>query len=188
VARPQKYPFETGQKFGRWTTIEETKTAKGKRAALVECSCEAKTQKVIDYSSLTSGLSTSCGCYNREVASQKAFKRNAEHGNTWATTHGLARREGDSYSKRVESLYDKWVAMMDRCYNPDSIDYKRYGGRGIQVAFEWHKPPVFIEWLKTNLGECPPDKSLDRIDNNGNYEPGNVRWATAAEQAANKGY
>jgi hypothetical protein len=74
--------------------------------------------------------------------------------------------------------------MLDRCYNKNSIGYQNYGGRGISVCAEWKKS--FTAFLQ-ELGEKPNDKlSLDRINNDGNYEPGNVRWATRAQQLANR--
>ena len=78
-----------------------------------------------------------------------------------------------------------WEAMMARCYNPANPNYARYGGRGIRVAEEWHDPRRYARAVSTlPLPEGRP--SLDRIDNDGNYEPGNVRWITAADQNRNK--
>jgi phosphodiesterase/alkaline phosphatase D-like protein len=78
--------------------------------------------------------------------------------------------------------YKSWVAMNSRCYNSKSISYKYYGGRGITVCDEWRHD--FMKFYE-DLGERPPKTSLDRLDHNGNYEPGNVRWANKYEQAAN---
>ena len=74
---------------------------------------------------------------------------------------------------------------MRRCYNPASKDYRNYGARGIGVCEDWRDVRNFIAWLDSNLGPCPQGKSLDRIDNDGNYEPGNLRWATRSEQVRN---
>ncbi len=93
------------------------------------------------------------------------------------TTHGL----------RYHSLYSKWKSMRRRCYNSRAKSYKNYGGRGIEVYEEWRaNPKFFIEWVETNLGPCPEDMSLDRIDNDGSYVPGNLRWATRKQQQSNR--
>src|SRR5688572_5961440 len=80
--------------------------------------------------------------------------------------------------------YHSWVSMKTRCYNPNCNRYERYGGRGIVVCERWRTS--FVNFL-ADLGLRPsPKHSLDRIDSNGNYEPGNVRWATDAEQQNNR--
>jgi hypothetical protein len=77
--------------------------------------------------------------------------------------------------------------MMRRCKSQEHPGYHRYGGRGISVCDEWRaSPAAFIAWVDANLGPRPSGMTLDRIDNDGNYEPGNVRWATAAQQQANR--
>jgi hypothetical protein len=75
---------------------------------------------------------------------------------------------------------------MGRCYDTSAVQYKDWGGRGIKVAPEWHDIKVFVEWIEENLGPCPEGCSLDRIDNDGDYEPGNVRWATRSQQSLNR--
>lgn len=76
--------------------------------------------------------------------------------------------------------------MMTRCYNPASPNYKNYGGRGITVWPQWHDSRVFLDYLDTVLGPPPEGHSIDRIDNDGNYEPGNLRWADRATQRRNQ--
>ena len=89
------------------------------------------------------------------------------------TTHG----------KLYHPSYSRWHNIMTRChYNPT----KNYGLRGVSMYPEWHDVTKFLDWLDENLGPCPEGYSLDRIDNNGNYEPGNLRWATYSQQIANR--
>ena len=104
----------------------------------------------------------------REIARQNAIKRN--------TTHGL----------RNHPLYPVWSAMIRRCTNPDHRDYPNYGGRGIKVYSDWLDVRAFIAYVETALGARPPQWSLDRIDNDGNYEPGNIRWADPRTQRHNQ--
>lgn len=82
--------------------------------------------------------------------------------------------------------YQRWYRMLRRCENPDDIGYRSYGGRGIKVCERWHDFELYYADITRLLGPCPPRKSMDRIDNDGGYEPGNVRWATAGEQAENR--
>ena len=76
-----------------------------------------------------------------------------------------------------------YASMKQRCVDPNQRHYRHYGGRGISVCFEWL---TSFERFLTDVGPCPPGMSLDRIDVNGNYEPGNVRWASDKTQARNK--
>lgn len=81
--------------------------------------------------------------------------------------------------------YRSWDAMKERCANPKFIGWHRYGGRGIAVCERWRGPDGFENFL-ADMGERPEGKTLDRIDNEGNYEPGNCRWATPSEQRKNQ--
>lgn len=105
-------------------------------------------------------LQQSCGCVKK-----------SQIGNA-ARTHGWSSR----------SQYRAWLTMRSRCTNPKNADYKRYGGRGIKVCDRWQ---VFENFL-ADMGECPVGLTLDRIETNGNYEPGNCRWATNHDQHRNK--
>ena len=102
---------------------------------------------------------------------ESAARMSREH-----VTHGLS----------GHPLYGTHTQMMARCYNPGSPDYRDYGARGIRVCPQWHDVAKFIAWIEVNLGPRPDGMSLDRIDNDGNYEPGKVRWATAREQRRNQ--
>lgn len=81
--------------------------------------------------------------------------------------------------------YNRWYNMMARCLKPEHPMYPSYGGRGITVCAEWQTPANFYGYLE-GMGPCPPGYSLDRINNNGNYEPGNIRWASQSEQNSNR--
>jgi hypothetical protein len=145
-----------GTVFGRLTVLSEAPASRWGPRVLCRCTCG--TQHVVATASLRTGLSTSCGCLWRETI----------------TKHGMwARPE-----------YKVWAAMIQRCHNPRVKPYANYGGRGIQVCDRWRRS--FVAFLR-DVGRRPsPDLTLDRIDNDGNYEPGNVRWATWTEQAHNK--
>src|SRR5262249_43175468 len=93
--------------------------------------------------------------------------------------HGYAKRE------RRHPLYNTWRGMRARCNNPNAIQFKDWGGRGIQICKRWDDPAVFINDILTSIGPRPPGMVLDRINNDGNYEPGNVKWSTYSESRRN---
>jgi hypothetical protein len=83
-------------------------------------------------------------------------------------------------------LYTTWENIRQRCTNPKTRNYKWYGGRGIEICAKWSRFQPFEAYVLENLGPKLPGFTLDRIDNDGNYEPGNIRWATSSEQYKNQ--
>lgn len=109
------------------------------------------------------------------------YKRYRRNGFKSVSTKPLKRVE--LHGKSRHPLYRAWGSMIARCNNPSHTSYKSYGGRGIKVCDRWRSFPSFLE----DVGERPtPAHQLDRVDNNGNYSPDNVKWSTPAEQAWNR--
>lgn len=151
----------TGMQFGRLTAVEHVGTKH--RAALWLCLCQCGNSVNVDSTSLRNGSTKSCKCLTKELSSKRA------------RTHGCS-RQGQV------RLYNIWQKMKDRCFNTKSHDYPRYGGRGITVCDRW----LIFENFLADMGNAPKPLSLERENNNGNYEPQNCIWATAAIQAVNR--
>jgi hypothetical protein len=146
-----------GEVFGRLTVLSFAGRC-GKHLTW-NCVCDCGNKTVVLSTSLTSGVTQSCGCLHKERFSRK--------------THGRSQ----------SGSYVSWHHMILRCTEPNHVGYENYGGRGISVCERWM---VFENFL-ADMGERPDGKSIDRHpDPNGNYEPGNCRWATRSEQNSSR--
>lgn len=148
----------TGQKFNRLTVVSRAES-NGKKV-LWNCKCDCGSEAIVISGHLKNGNTKSCGCLNIDKIKERL------------TTHGM----------KWSPEYKSWEAMMQRCNNEKRKDSKDYLGRGISVCDEWRS----FEKFYADMGHRPEGTSLDRIDNDGNYEPGNCRWATSIEQGRNQ--
>lgn len=165
-----------GKRFGRLVVRVEAGSGPGGVRYL--CDCDCGNEHITTGNHLRHGTK-SCGCHKRELA-HKIGSKAAQ----WTTRHGHARVGA------VSSAYSRWCGMISRCEDPKHKAFKNYGGRGITVCERWRND--FAAFL-ADMGEPPEGLTLDRINNDGNYEPGNCRWSTRVEQMANarphaKGY
>jgi hypothetical protein len=164
----RKYrPVEVGQTFGRLTIVEFVgRNAHGQAHWLCRCACGEP--HIAYVQNLFRGVTQSCGCLQKERTS----KVNTHH--------------GDSQCSEWKYLYQTWLRIQQRCHNPNDASYSNYGGRGIRVCDEWRSSyEAFAEYMLWNLGDRPAGYSIDRTDNDGHYEPGNIRWANRQTQYFN---
>lgn len=151
-----------GRRFGR-LVVTERSSRKGTNAKLL-CQCDCGAFKEVGASNLVSGRTVSCGCRIRE---------------TQIAAGDRTRTHGRSNTRE----YTIWNHIIQRCLNPKSPHFRKYGAKGITMSNRWRES---FEAFFGDMGPCPSGRhSIDRIDNSRGYEPGNCRWATATEQARN---
>ncbi len=155
-----------GQQFGRLKVLDRAR--KSSRGRLWRCRCECGAETFVTSADLRSEHVRSCGCLKRAHMRELGEAR---------------RKHGAVQNNRATAEYRAWQAMLNRCRRAKNANYRYYGGRGITVADRWQSFEAFL----ADMGSRPsPRHSLDRINPDGNYEPGNCRWATASEQQRNK--
>lgn len=160
----------TGLKFERLVALSPTdKRYHG--CVVWKCKCDCGKEVEVPCSLLLSKTTRSCGCLCHDVNSKLAKTGNSRR------THGMSKTK----------IYNEWLGIKKRCNNPNESNYANYGGRNIKLCEEWEKDFVAFFNYMSNLPHYGEEGySIDRIDNDGNYEPGNVRWATRTQQNRNR--
>ena len=161
-----------GNIYGRLTVLSRAENRNNKPYWVCKCSCE--NIKIVRGDGLRLGYVVSCGCYRNELGTARICGPGLENGYF---------KHGHRLKTKTTPTYYSWQAMIARCYNSRLENYRHYGGRGIMVCGRWR---VSFENFLDDMGERPEGTTIDRINVDGNYEPGNCRWATISEQNWNK--
>lgn len=157
-----------GHKFGMLTVTGDRRGYK-QNLTLAVCRCDCGRQYVTRFDYLRKGISISCGCIKRSVVALAGYPQ-------------LKWQHSRKPDGRSTPEYNSWSAMRGRCINPKHPSWPDYGGRGIAIYPEWLNFDIFLK----DMGPRPPGTTLDRIDHNGDYRPGNCQWADKGIQANNK--
>ncbi len=155
-------PDEIGKRFGRLLVLERSGISKW-GDIIFRCRCDCGNETRSWSTTLRDGTAQSCGCLNREKIVRSAT------------------RHGNSPRRKATPEYNSWAAMMSRCRNSRSLEFRYYGGRGITVCERWNDFRNFL----SDMGKRPEKTTLDRIKVNLNYDPSNCRWATKETQSNN---
>lgn len=164
-----KLCISSGDRYGQLTIMMEVPSTPSV-GRLIQCLCDCGNTTTVRLSFLRNRHTASCGCLQRERSREASILSNTVHGH--------------SAGAKWSGEYTTWTQMKQRCLNPRHFSYHDYGGRGISICAEWRLS--FAAFLR-DVGPRPSGGySIDRIDYDGNYEPGNVRWATATQQNRNR--
>ncbi len=156
--------YEAGQVYGRLTLVRRLESVRNN--SVWECVCECGSVIPVLGFCLGNGNTRSCGCLRDDMAGSQR------------RTHGQSRIGG-----RQNPTYMSWHCMINRCYNPHDKSFGHYNGRGITVCDEWrYSFPAFVR----DMGERPAGKTIERLNNDAGYSPGNCVWAGAIAQSSNK--
>ena len=154
-----------GRQFGRLMVLSKTRVQlKHKEQIKWVCSCVCGKEVAVSTTNLIRGVTQSCGCLRKERSAAAL------------TIHGC----------KKHPLYSVHTNMMHRCYNEADKQYHDYGGRGVIVEERWHDVANFIEDVLNEIGPRPRKLTFDRVDNDGDYRRGNIRWASRSTQSANR--
>jgi hypothetical protein len=165
---PHNFRDLTGQTFGRFTVLGRNPRNDKNRHAMWDCVCSCGNKVTSTTFDLQFGRTKSCGCWKRD----RLVLKNWRHG-YWA--------------RGVRTELFRWYAMLRRCYDRSHLSYSCYGGRGIQVCDEWRNSfEAYLTYIRSIGFTGAPGQSIDRINNDGHYEPGNLRVTDAKGQARNK--